>query len=66
MRFECINVNALVSVQQSGAFGDWDGQADPLPSRLRGRGGQNGERNDGCREGEAHSRKMAVTKGGWE
>lgn len=66
MRFKSINVYALVGVQQSRAFGDWDRQADPLPGRLRGSGSQNSERNDGRREGEAHSRKMGATKESWE
>ena len=62
MIIECINVNALVSIQQPRTFGDWDGHADPLPSGLRGRGGQNTQRDNGRRESEAHSRKTNVTE----
>lgn len=62
MRVECIEINALVGVHQIGTFGDWDGDASPLPSGLRGSGGQDSQCNNGGCESEAHSSQVNVTK----
>lgn len=35
MRVKCVEIDALVSVHQPRAFGDWDGRADSLPNGLR-------------------------------
>ena len=55
MRVECVEINTLVSVHQSRAFGDRNGLPDPLSSRLRYSSGQNSQCNDVGRESETHS-----------